>query len=260
MLPLFLAAGTLRITDSSRGGSSALRTAALEYSLSANGDIRIDRMSAQQAEMLIPQDTVDIAVFEIRELPEKFKNAPQLFLGAEVLLIYVNSSNPIAGVTSKEAAAIFSGQRPRWSEYGGVPRAIHRFNLKNTSDHAGLDRDLFNAPAAAEVFGLDYSGNVVQMVSANQEAMGFAHFAELVNGVRILPVDGIHPKLENVFNGTYPLARRYVLATIKKSAQAEKFIDFLKKDIKTRVRKDMWLLPEEKIIRHPADHNSKKEK
>ena len=46
MLPLLLAAGALRITDSSRAGSNALRNAALEFSISCNTDIRIDRMPA----------------------------------------------------------------------------------------------------------------------------------------------------------------------------------------------------------------------
>ena len=260
MLPLLIRAEALRITDSSRGGSSALRSAALEYSLAGNTNIRIDRMSAQQTGMLIPQNTVDIAVFEIRDLPEKLKNAPKIFLGAEVVLIYVNNSNPITGITSEKAAKIFSELRPRWSEYGGSSRTIHRFNLKNTADHAGLDRDLFNASAAAEVFGLQHASDVVRMVSANPEAMGFAHFSELNSSVKILPVDGISPKLENICDGSYPLARRYVLVTIKNSAEAEKFVDFFRKDIKKRVSKDMWLLPEENLSKQVQDNNRRKEK
>ena len=262
MLPLLLSAGALRITDSSRGGSSALRNAALEYSLTNGIDIRIDRMSAKQADMLIPQKTVDIAVYEMNDIPAELAMAPRIFMGAEVLLLYVHHTNEVSQITSKEAAEIFTSLRPRWSRYGGNARTIHRLNLRNTSEHAGLDRDLFNAPAAAEVLGVNASSDVVHLVSSDPEALGFAHFSPADEQVKILKVDGIFPTSSNIMNGRYPLARRYVLVVVKKSQDAEKFVDFLKKDIKNRVRNDMWLLPEESSLRHSIDKNTnfKKEK
>lgn len=241
LLPLLLAAGTLRITDSSRGGSSALRQAALEYSVASGSDIRIDRMAAESAAALTEQNTVDLAVWEIGDIPEKFKKNPQLPLGCEALVIYVNSANPLPGITSEQAKDIFSGLRPRWSELGWRPRDIHRINLKNTSEHSGLDRDILGAAPAAEVLGVESSKYVVLLVGANPDAMGFAHMTAGDENVNITPVNGVMPSKDNICSGKYPLSRRYVLVTVKNSPEAENFIRLLKKDLKTRVRRDMWL-------------------
>ena len=240
-LPLLLAAGSLRITDTSRGSSSAVRETALEYALSSGIDIRIDRMSPQQAMMLIPQNTVDIAVFEEKELPESLKNAPRTLLGAEVLLLCVHNSNPVGNLTHKAAAEILSSARPRWSSHGGLNRSIHRFNLKDTAELSGLDRELFKSPAANEVAGLSHSNDVIKMVSADPEAIGFCHFSTAVREVKVLSIDGVFPDLKNIFNGRYPLAKRYCLVVVKKSQDAQKFVDFLTKNIKEKVRKDMEL-------------------
>ena len=246
ILPLLLAAGTLRITDASRGSSSAVRETALEFSISSGTDVRIDRMSSQQAMMLIPQNTVDIAVFEEKELPESLKKSPRTFLGAEVLLLCVHNSNPIGNLTSKAAAEIFSSPRPRWSSHGGLNRSIHRYNLKDSVPCSGLDRDLFQHPAADEVAGLSHSNDVIKMVSSDPEALGFSHFSTAVRDVKILSIDGVFPDIRNIFNGRYPLTRKYYLVVVKKSQDAQKFVDFLTENIKEKVRKDMWLLPEEK--------------
>ena len=257
MLPLLLAAGALRITDSSRAGSNALRNAALEFSISCNTDIRIDRMPAKQSMMIIPQKTVDIAVLEEKDIPEELKNSPKILLGAEVLLIYVNRANPLADLPQKKAAEIFSAERPRWSELGGLNRAIHRFNLKTTAEHAGLDRELFKSFAAKEVVGLSHADDVVKMVSSDPESMGFAHFSTANDNAKILSVDGVYPDRKNIFNGRYPLAKKYFLVVVKPSDAAEKFVGFLKKDLASKVRKDMWILPEENASRQTFEHNRK---
>ena len=108
----------------------------------------------------------------------------------------------------------------------------------------------------------DYPDHVSFNISSDPEALGFAHFSPADEQVKILKVDGIFPTSSNIMNGRYPLARRYVLVVVKKSQDAEKFVDFLKKDIKNRVRNDMWLLPEESSLRHSIDKNTnfKKEK
>ena len=234
-------AETLRITDSSRGGSSALRQAALEFSLSTRCNIRIDRMAASSAAGLTAKDTVDLAVWEISDTPEKFKKNHSLPLGCEALVIYVNASNPLPSLTVSEAKEIFCGLRPRWSELGGKPRDIHRINLKNTADFSGLDREVLGAFPAAEVLGVGSSRDVMLITGADPDAMGFAHMTSTDNNVRIVPVNDIMPTKENVCSGRYPLARRYVLVMVKKSAVAEKFIAFLKKKIGSRIRQDMWI-------------------
>ena len=241
ILPLLLAAETLRITDSSRSGSSALRRAALEFALAQKCEIHIDRMAAEDAAKKVDSGSVDIAVFEERDVPDKLKKSTGVFLGTEVLLLYVNVDNPLENLTASDAGKIFSGLRPRWSEFGGRARSIHRVNLKTSSDFSGLDRELFKAHPAAEVLGVNTPHDVIKLVSADSDALGFAPFAPLGAKVKVLKIDRTLPTLENIKKRKYPLALSYRLYVVKSSSLAEKFVEFLKKDIKNQVRNDLWL-------------------
>lgn len=231
ILPLLLAAGGLRITDSSRAGASALRKAALAYSLADCGDIRIDRMAASQAERLLPQNLVDIAVFENRDIPEHLKNSERIFIGREVLTIYVNAANPITDLTSSKLSEIFSEVRPRWSGFGGAMRDIHRINLKPAAESGKLDWDIFQKQPAAEVAGVECSRDIVQLVAADADALGFGLMTQLIPNVRIISVDGVLPSAENLRKNRYPLVKNYFLFVIKPSEKTEKFINFVKKQV-----------------------------
>ena len=230
LFPLLLAAESLRITDSSRAGSELLRKAALAYSIEKSVDIRIDRMSANQAKRLIPQSHVDIAVFEESDIPESLKESSSVFLDREVLVIYVNSANQISGLSSRDAAKIFSAIRPRWSEYGGAARTIHRIKLKDSAEFSGLDRDIFKSAAAPEVAGVERSEDMILLAGADPDAMGFGNLRNYGSSVRVLAIDGALPTDKNVKNKRYPLVRSYRLFIVKTSAAAVDFVEFLKKN------------------------------
>lgn len=240
ILPLLLAADGLRITDSSRSGSSALRKAALEYSLANSCDIRIDRMSAGQNERLLPQNMVDIAIFEEGDVPESLKNSKSLYLGYEALVIYVNTANPVKKMSSGDVRKVFTEQRPRWSEFGGFARAVHRINLKRTAEFSKLDLEIFKTAPASEVAGVESVGDIVKLVGADPDAMGFGYITGYDAKVQVLAVDGVLPTTENCRKKRYPFVRSYRLFIVKPSAEAEKFVSFLKKDIKEQVKLDMW--------------------
>ena len=113
LLPLALCAESLRITDSSRYGSSAVRQAALEYSLINGKNIRIDRMAGSSAARLLAGKMVDIAIFDEREIPQELHGKRRIMLGSEALVLCVNAKNPIRGISEKDAREIFSSRRPR---------------------------------------------------------------------------------------------------------------------------------------------------
>lgn len=240
LFPLLLCADALRITDSSRGGSSALRQAALAYSLEKGKNIRIDRMAGSSAARLLAGNMVDIAVFDEKELPPELQNNPRLMLGAEALVLCVNASNKVRNISLKEAREIFSSRRPRWSSYGGVPRDIHRINLKKTAPNSGLDRDIFNITPSLEVFGVNDSKGAALIISADSDALGFINPVPKSDKIRFLEIDGIAPSPANISSGKYPLSRRYVAVIVRKSPLADDFLNCLKPLLDKLIREDLW--------------------
>lgn len=240
-IPLLLCADGLRITDSSRGGSSALRQAALAYSIEKGKNIRIDRMSGGSAARLLAGKMVDIAVFDEREIPQELKNKPRLPLGSEALVLCVNAANPVRGITSKDAREIFCSRRPRWSSYGGIPRDIHRMNLKNNAPNAGLDREIFSITASLEVFGVNDSASAALLIGADADALGFINPVPKSEKIKFLEIDRIAPSPANIATGKYPLSRRYIAVTVKESALAEDFLKYLKPQLEKLIREDQWI-------------------
>lgn len=241
LLPLALRADGLRITDSSRHGSSALRNAALEYSLKTGVNIRIDRMSGSSAARLLAGKMVDIAIFDEREIPQELKNNRRIMLGSEALLLCVNAKNPLRGVSSKEAREIFSGRRPRWSQYGGIPRDIHRLNLKSAAPNAGLDRELFNTTASLEVLGVNDSKSAAFIVGADTDALAFILPVAKSENIKFLEIDSIAPSPQNIATGKYPFSIRYAAVVVKESDPAGGFLDFLEPQLEKIIRADSWL-------------------
>ena len=240
-VPALLCAEGLRITDSSRGGSSALRQAALAYSIEKGKNIRIDRMSAGSAQRLLAGKMVDIAVFDEREIPQELKNKTSLPLGSEALILCVNAANPVRKISSKDAREIFCSRRPRWSQYGGIPRDIHRMKLKDNAPNAGLDREIFNITASLEVFGINDSASATLLIGGDTDALGFIPPVPKSEKIRFLDIDGISPSPANIASGKYPFSRRYIAVTVKESALAEDFLKYLKPQLEKLIREDQWL-------------------
>lgn len=241
LLPLVLCADSLRITDSSRYGSSAVRNAALEYSLINSKNIRIDRMAGSSAARLLAGKMVDIAIFDEREIPHELSGKRRIMLGSEALVLCVNAKNPIRGISDKDAREIFSSRRPRWSQYGGIPRDIHRINLKNSAANSGLDREIFNITASLEVLGVNDSKSAAFIIGSDTDALGFIHPVPKSENIKFLEINKVAPSPQNIGTGKYPLSRRYAAIVVKESPLADDFLKYLVPKLNELIRNDQWL-------------------
>ena len=73
------------------------------------------------------------------------------------------------------------------------------------------------------------SGGVVQAVTSNPNAIGYASLAAIKDSVKALTVNGVAPTEATVKDGTYLVQRPFVLVTKEGTAlseTAQKFFDF----------------------------------
>jgi phosphate transport system substrate-binding protein len=152
------------------------------------------------------------------------------------ICIILHQSNPVASLTDEQVLSIFTGRISNWKDVGGADAPIvvvnkaegrstlelflHHFKLKNSDIKAQV------------VIGDNQQG--IKTVEGSPEAIGYVsigtaeYAAKHGEPLKLLPMAGVAASLENLRNGTFPLARTLHLV-MKKGQQnelARKFITF----------------------------------
>ena len=140
------------------------------------------------------------------------------------------------GITQNELANFYSQESPKWPD-GTRIRLILR--PKNDSDTAlvqrispALDQALQKALSRPGMVSALTDQDSLDDIGRMPGSLGGATLTEIMTEhrpVRVLSFNGVKPTLENLSNGSYPLAKKFYLATTAKtSAQARQFAAFLR--------------------------------
>ena len=147
-------------------------------------------------------------------------------IGREAFVFFVHPDNPVEGLTLDQIRGIYAGKVNRWDELGvrglgkirpyqrspgsGSQTALERFVMRGTP---------LRTPETEEVAGS--MGGIVQQVSEyknQRNAIGYSfrfYCTALMPDfhVKLLAVNGAAPTVENIENGTYPLASVFYAVT-----------------------------------------------
>jgi len=167
---------------------------------------------------------------EIDAFEKKFGYKPvQLRTSIDMLAVYVNKDNPIAGLTLQQVDAIFSKTRK-----GGYPTDIRTWgDLGLTGEWKDKPISIYGRNSASGTYGYfkkhalfkgDYkdqvkeqpgSSSVVQGVASDKYGIGYSGIGYRTSDVKVAPlsaetgtdVDFVAAEPENAYSGEYPLAR-----------------------------------------------------
>ncbi len=142
----------------------------------------------------------------------------------------VNKENPVKNLTIEQIAAIYTGKITNWSEVGGSDAPIVLIGREAASG----TRDGFESITGVEDMckynqELTSTGDVVQTVSSNPNAIGYASVASVKDTVKMVKVEGVTPTTETIQSGEYKIQRNFVMVTKKDaplSEAAQAFYDF----------------------------------
>ncbi len=146
------------------------------------------------------------------------------------IAIIVNPENPVADLTVDEIGAVYKGEVTNWSEIGGNDGPIVLIGREAASG----TRDGFESITGTEDLckynqELTSTGDVVQTVASNPNAIGYASLASVKDTVKAISVEGVVPTTETIQSGEYKVQRNFVFVTKKDgemSAAAEDFFNF----------------------------------
>ena len=144
--------------------------------------------------------------------------------------IIVNPENPVADLTIEQIGMIYSGKIDNWKEVGGNDApivCIGREAASGTRD--GFEEVTDTKDKCKYSQELTSTGDVVQTISGNPNAIGYASVASANDMVKMVSVEGVSPTTETIQNGKYKIQRNFVLVTKKAtplSQAAQEFFDF----------------------------------
>lgn len=144
--------------------------------------------------------------------------------------IIVHPENPITDLTIAQIGKIYTGEITNWKEVGGDDSpivCIGREAASGTRD--GFEEVTDTKDSCKYSQELTSTGDVVQTVSGNPNAIGYASVASVNDSVSLVNVEGVAPTTETIQNGEYKVQRNFVFVTKKDtplSKAAQEFFDF----------------------------------
>lgn len=146
------------------------------------------------------------------------------------IAVIVNPENPVSNLSVDEIAAIYTGEITNWSEVGGNDNpiiCIGREAASGTRDGFETVTDTKDSCVYAQE--LTSTGDVVQTVAGNPNAIGYASVASVSDKVKAVMVDNVEPTDSAIQSGEYKLQRDFILVTKKDgqlSPAAQAFFDY----------------------------------
>ena len=173
--------------------------------------------------------------------PEEATDLNGTVVAIDGIAMIVNKENPVKDLTIEQIAALYKGEITNWSEVGGADAPvvlIGREAASGTRD--GFESITDTEDASKYNQELTSTGDVVQTVSSNPNAIGYASLASVKDTVKLISVEGVTPSTKTIQDGSYKIQRNFVMVT-KKNAElspaAKSFFEFA-----TSSAADEWII------------------
>ena len=178
----------------------------------------------------VQEDRCDIGLSS-RDLKDEEKaDLTGTVVAIDGIAIIVNPANTTADLTLDQISKIYTGEIANWKEVGGSEApivCIGREAASGTRD--GFESITGTSDKCKYSQELTSTGDVIQTVASNPNAVGYASLAAVKDTVKLLSIDGVTPTKETIQDGSYRIQRDFVLVTKAGktlSAAAQSFFDY----------------------------------
>ena len=169
-----------------------------------------------------------------RDLKEEEKAAglTETEMAIDAIALITNVNNPVKDLTKAQIKDIYTGKVTNWKEVGGSDAPIVVVSREDGSGTRGAFEEIIGYESSeliAEAQIADGSGNIKSTVEGNENAIGFVSGSYVDEKVTQLTVDGVEMTTENIKDGSYPVARPFLLVykQDKISEQGKALLDFV---------------------------------
>ena len=160
---------------------------------------------------------------------EKASGLVETVLAYDGIAIVVSPENPVSDLDVDTIAKIYTGEITNWEDVGGDDAEIVLIGREaGSGTRDGFESITGTKDACAYRQELTSTGDVINTVSQNPNAIGYASVSAVGESVKALTVGGVKASEATVKDGSYVVQRPFVLVTkegTELSPAAQAFFD-----------------------------------
>ena len=161
---------------------------------------------------------------------EKASGLVETVVALDGIAIVVNPENPVSDFDIDTIAKIYTGEITNWKDVGGNDAEIVLIGREaGSGTRDGFESITDTKDACQYRQELPSAGDVINTVSQNPDAIGYASLSAVGDSVKALTVGGVEATEATVKDGSYVVQRPFVLVTkegTKLSPAAQAFFDY----------------------------------
>lgn len=161
---------------------------------------------------------------------EKASGLVETVLAYDGIAIVVSPENPVSDLDVDTIAKIYTGEITNWKDIGGDDAEIVLIGREaGSGTRDGFESITGTKDACAYRQELTSTGDVINTVSQNPNAIGYASLSAVGESVKALTVGGVKASEATVKDGSYVVQRPFVLVTkegTELSPAAQAFFDY----------------------------------
>jgi len=174
----------------------------------------------------------------------------ELVIAIDGIAVILNKANPIANLTMDQIKDIYTGKVTRWQDLGaaasGKTGGIAVISREPGSGTRSAFEELvkFQDQLVKGATEFDGTGAIIAAVSSNPDAIGYISLGSLNDTIKALNVGGVAATNANVVNGSYKIARPFILVTRKGVAlnkETQAFVDWIMSSAGQTIVKKSWI-------------------
>ena len=161
---------------------------------------------------------------------EKASGLVETVVAYDGIAIIVHPDNPVADLSVETIGKIYTGEITNWKDVGGNDAEIVLIGREaGSGTRDGFESITDTKDACQYRQELTSTGDVINTVSQNPDAIGYASLSAVGDSVKALTVGGVEATEATVKDGSYVVQRPFVLVTkegTKLSPAAQAFFDY----------------------------------
>ena len=161
---------------------------------------------------------------------EKASGLVETVLAYDGIAIVVSPENPVSDLDVDTIAKIYTGEITNWKDVGGDDAEIVLIGREaGSGTRDGFESITGTKDACAYRQELTSTGDVINTVSQNPNAIGYASLSTVGESVKALTVGGVAATEDTVRDGSYVVQRPFVFVTktgTELSPAAQAFFDY----------------------------------
>jgi len=170
---------------------------------------------------------------------EKENTLKELVVARDGIAVVVNPKNKVKSLTGAQVASIYKGEITNWKDVGGEDKPIVAITRDTASGTRGAFEDIMKLKkkiSGKKVSAISQRAQVTSgngalktNVASNPYSIGYISLGTVDSSVKALSIDGVAANVANVKNGSYKVARPFLVLYREgqPSAETKKFLDWI---------------------------------